>query len=86
VRTSFGGFFHGRSGKTAIRKDSCPLHRFLLPARAPFGAKLQENQSSGKESAGEKKKASRVLPGSLLNGAENKRQEKSSEATGRNLP
>src|SRR5215472_6858471 len=83
VRTSFGGFFRGSFGKTAIRKDSRPLHRFLLPARAPFGAKLQENQSSGKESAREKKKPSRVLPSSLLDGAENKRQEKAAQAASR---
>src|SRR6267143_1933499 len=83
ARASFDGFSHRSSRKTPIREDTGPFCRFLLPARAPFDAELQQDQSSDKETACEKKKPPRILPGSLLDGAENKRQEKASQAASR---
>src|SRR6266478_1670918 len=83
ARASFYGFSRRRSRKTPVREDTCPFHRVFLPARAPFSAEIQQDQSSGKESAGEKEKSSRVLPGSLLDGAEKKRQEKATQAASR---
>jgi len=78
--TSFYGFSHWSSRKTPIREDTGPFSRFFLPARAPFGAELQQDQSSNKESAGEKEKSPRILAGSLLDGPEHKWQEKASQA------
>src|ERR1051325_7580551 len=80
VCASFGGFFHGSSGEAAIREDTGPLNGILSPARAPFSAELQQYQGSRKESTCEKKKSYRILTGSLFDGAEKKRQEKTSQA------
>src|SRR5712691_10881336 len=80
---SFDCFSYRSSCKTAIRKDAGAFSRFLFPARAPFGAELQQDQSSGKESACEKEKPPRILPGSLLDSSEKKRQEKASQAASR---
>jgi hypothetical protein len=80
---SLDGLSDRSSGKTSIREDTSPFSRFFLPARAPFGAQLQQDQRSSKEGGGEKEKSPRILPGSLFNGSESKRQEKASQATSR---
>jgi hypothetical protein len=80
VRASFDGFSHRSSRKSSIGEDAGPFNRFLLPTRPPFGAELQQDQSSCKESACKKEESSRILPGSLLDGAENKRQKKAAQA------
>jgi hypothetical protein len=77
---SFGGFFRGSSEEAAIREDTGSLNGILLPARAPFSTELQQDQGSGKESTCEEKKATRILAASLFDCAEEKRQEKTSQA------
>jgi hypothetical protein len=83
VRVSYDGFFHLGYRKISIRKNLRPPDRFLWPARAPFGAELQQDLGRRKESTGEKKKPTRILIGSLFDGPKKKRKEKTSQTARR---
>src|SRR5438046_4075972 len=82
ARASFGCFFQGSPGETPIREDTRPFSRLFLPARPPFGSKLQQDQSSGKESRRGEEKTARILPRPRSDGPGKKRQEKAYQAAG----